>query len=175
MIGAVMFSANTLFIFAAAVPASHSSYLRIPGMQLPFRLRGKQTWPKKGRKVRKITSAKKACTHRHVAVTEGVAPKARRPFALFVRENNEVEKGSSRLAFAAEMRRLGAMWASLPDADKAKYRERCLEEFAKQRQALRLHVVCPFVTVAGNWKLISWNRRKNICPNPSSAWKLKLK
>ena len=76
---------------------------------------------------------------RKAAVAEGMAPKARRPFALFVLENSAVPKGSAKADFLKEMKRLGRKWGALPQADKDKYKLRCKQEFTEQRDALKIH------------------------------------
>ena len=59
---------------------------------------------------------------------EGLVPKARKHFALYVMEKSQVKAGAGRDAFTLEMRRLGREWAD--------YRERRAAEFQCQRDAL---------------------------------------
>ena len=75
-------------------------------------------------------------TLRAAAVKEGLAPKARKAFALYVMDKSQVKAGAGRDAFALEMRRLGREWAALPSSLKAHYRERSATEFQCQRDAL---------------------------------------
>ncbi|CAJ1367828.1 unnamed protein product, partial [Effrenium voratum] len=71
------------------------------------------------------------------AVTEGLAPKARRPFALFLKEKSQALKGSTRDDCAAEMKKLGAEWKRLSDAEKNVYKAMCQQEFMSQRSAMK--------------------------------------
>ena len=75
-------------------------------------------------------------TVRATAVKEGLAPKARKAFALYVMEKSQVKAGAGRDAFALEMKRLGREWAALPSSLKAHYHERSAAEFQCQRDAL---------------------------------------
>ena len=75
-------------------------------------------------------------TLRATAVKEGLAPKARKAFALYVMEKSQVKAGAGRDAFALEMKRLGREWAALPSSLKAHYHERSAAEFQCQRDAL---------------------------------------
>ncbi|CAK9084963.1 Ribosomal protein S6 kinase alpha-2 (S6K-alpha-2) (90 kDa ribosomal protein S6 kinase 2) (p90-RSK 2) (p90RSK2) (MAP kinase-activated protein kinase 1c) (MAPK-activated protein kinase 1c) (MAPKAP kinase 1c) (MAPKAPK-1c) (Ribosomal S6 kinase 3) (RSK-3) (pp90RSK3), partial [Durusdinium trenchii] len=102
-----------------------------------LRLRGKQPWPKPACSVKTKKRPKGDLTQRMAAVRDGFAPKACRPFALFLKKHSEVPKGSSRDCFAKEMQRLGKLWASLPENEKAKYRALCVEEYARQRDSLK--------------------------------------
>jgi len=67
-------------------------------------------------------------------VKEGLVPKARKHFALYVMEKSQVKAGAGRDAFTLEMRRLGREWAALPSTLKAHYRRAA--EFQCQRDAL---------------------------------------
>ena len=102
-----------------------------------LRLRGKQPWPKPACSVKTKKRPRGDLTQRMAAVRDGFAPKACRPFALFLKKHSEVPKGSSRDCFAKEMQRLGKLWASLPENEKAKYRALCVEEYARQRDSLK--------------------------------------
>ena len=80
------------------------------------------------------------------AIQQGLIPKARKAFALFLQENSKVDKGASREAFAQDMKNMGQLWAALPDDQKKAYRERSLQEVATQHAAmmrLGLHVRQP--------------------------------
>ena len=92
------------------------------------RLRGKTSPPQQ--------SKTRHQTLRAAAVKEGLAPKARKAFALYVMDRSQVKAGAGRDAFALEMRRLGREWAALPSSLKAHYRERSATEFQCQRDAL---------------------------------------
>ena len=92
------------------------------------RLRGKTSPPQQ--------SKTRHQTLRAAAVKEGLAPKARKAFALYVMDKSQVKAGAGRDAFALEMRRLGREWAALPSSLKAHYRERSATEFQCQRDAL---------------------------------------
>jgi len=65
-----------------------------------------------------------------------VIPKARRAFALFLKERSCVKPGASKLEFAAEMKKLGKIWSSLGDAEKAPYQDQSNAEFLARRTAL---------------------------------------
>ena len=85
-------------------------------------------------------------TDRSRAVHQGLIPKARKAFALFLQENSKVDKGSSKEAFAQDMKKIGQLWAALPDDQKRVYQERSLQEMAAQHAAmmrLGLHVRHP--------------------------------
>ena len=132
----------SLIIIASSFPAVLAAIksLSFPSMPPPtIRLVGKQRWPRLGSK-QKAPIRKRS--KRAVHVQEGLAPKARRPFALFVQESNAVPKGSSKEAFALEMRRLGKLWKNLPQNEKKKYQELCSEEFATQRTTLKANGIC---------------------------------
>ena len=72
---------------------------------------------------------------------QGLAPKACRPFALYLKKNSTVQKGASRAEHAAEMKRLGQAWKRLPSSEKDAYRAQCQDEFQAQRQSLRIQGV----------------------------------
>ena len=72
---------------------------------------------------------------------QGLAPKACRPFALYLKKNSTVQKGASRSEHAAEMKRLGQAWKRLPSSEKDAYRAQCQDEFQEQRQSLRIQGV----------------------------------
>ena len=72
---------------------------------------------------------------------QGLAPKACRPFALYLKKNSTVQKGASRAEHAAEMKRLGQAWKRLPSSEKDAYRAQCQDEFQEQRQSLRIQGV----------------------------------
>ena len=74
---------------------------------------------------------------------EKLAPKARRPFPLFVKENCVVKKGASREEFLAEMRRLSSLWHALPEKQRQNYRTQSAHEFAPQRNELAAHGILP--------------------------------
>ena len=69
----------------------------------------------------------------------GLAPKARRAFAIFVAERGTAKKGDPKEAHSVELKRLGKLWKQLPDEEKATYKERSSAEFAAQRAALVRH------------------------------------
>ena len=58
-----------------------------------------------------------------------VVPKARKAFAIFSKERSCVKPGASKFEFTAEMKRLGKVWSSLPDAEKAPYQDQSKAEF----------------------------------------------
>ena len=112
-----------------------------------FRLHGKQRWPretKNGHPHKKAAGAGCAVKQasrkslRCKAVAEGVLPKARRPFALFMLEKSKVKKGSSRKEFLDEMQLLGTLWSALSEAEKEKYKVQSKNEFNEQRHAMRV-------------------------------------
>ena len=84
------------------------------------------------------TKAKKkqSSTCRAVAVKDGLIPKARRAFALFVKDSAKKLSGSARDDCRQEMQRMGKAWRALPAAEKAKYHKQSAAEFEVQRQAL---------------------------------------
>lgn len=73
----------------------------------------------------------------------GLAPKARRAFAIFVAERGTAKKGDPKEAHSVELKRLGKLWKQLPDEEKATYKERSSAEFAAQRAALVRHGTLP--------------------------------
>ena len=80
--------------------------------------------------IRKPNLARKA------ALLEGLAPKACKPFALFVKQHCRIKKGSSRAESAADMKRLGAQWRKLSEHEKRRYKEQSCLQYHHQRQAL---------------------------------------
>ena len=106
------------------------------------RLHGKQPWPahadKTRGKERKPRRSRKGGVTRKAIAAEGLIPKARRPFALYVKENSTVPKGSSREDFQNEMKRLGKAFRALSDAEHQEYKERCHAEFLQQRDAMKI-------------------------------------
>ena len=73
-----------------------------------------------------------------MAVSEGVVPKARRPFALFLQDHAKIKPGASRQEFANEMKQLGLEWKSLAAKEKQVYKSKSDDEFAAQRQAMKI-------------------------------------
>ena len=74
--------------------------------------------------------------NRRALVSLGLAPRASRPFALFLKEQYAVEKKASRAEHQAEMKRVGAMWRNLDPESKATFRAKSQEQFNSQRQAV---------------------------------------
>lgn len=98
-----------------------------------FRLRTKQALrPRQWKK----TPKKK--TERILAVQTGRAPKACKPFALYMKATYQLAKGASKAEHNEEMKRLGRMWRTLPEAVKSKYVEESRTSFSAQREALRV-------------------------------------
>ena len=79
---------------------------------------------------------RKAATFRMAAVKEGIVPKARKAFAIYLKEKNQVARGASKEKFLSEMRRLAKAWKTLSCEDKNQYREASKQEFQMQRVAL---------------------------------------
>lgn len=79
---------------------------------------------------------KKQRTKRLTAVGQGLVPKARKAFALFLMENASVGKGAARTDFIADMKRVGKLWEALSAQDKEVYNERSRKEFQAQRTAM---------------------------------------
>ena len=99
------------------------------------RVRGKQPPP-----AAKATARRRGRkTVRAAVIRDGGAPKARKAFALFVKDYSRAEKGQPRSVFAAEMQRLGKQWRSLPQEEKKKYELLSRREFAEQQAALKMH------------------------------------
>ena len=109
-----------------------------------FRLTFKQPLPSAKRskeaKCSRPRNARRA-TARRVAVSDGIAPKARNAFALFMKGQNKVKKGASKEEFQHEMRRIGRAWRALSQSEKNKYKETSRSEFVAQRDALKMHGV----------------------------------
>ena len=78
-----------------------------------FRLRFKQPCPP-----RKDKCQSREHIARKAAVSEGLVPKARRPFALFLKEKSILKPGSSRLQYQKEMKKLGRAWKALLPAER---------------------------------------------------------
>lgn len=96
------------------------------------RIRGKTTLNKSnGRK-----PPPKRIRHRKELVKQGLAPKACRPFALFLKEQYAVGKNAGRAEHQAEMKRVSAMWKNLDAESKALFQTKSQEQFESQRQIL---------------------------------------
>ena len=98
-----------------------------------FRLRFKQPWPCPPRKNKR----QRRETVRKIAVSEGLVPKACRPFALFLQEKSVLKPGSSRLQYQKEMKKLGRAWKALLPAEQQQYKVKCQDEFLQQRAAMK--------------------------------------
>ena len=82
----------------------------------------------------------------HAGCFRGMAPKACRPFALFMKTCSQVRKGASRSEHFEEIKRLGKAWKQLPLAEQNQYRRKSQDLFQEQRATLRSHGVrlrCP--------------------------------
>ena len=105
------------------------------------RLRGKQPCPqrvkKNGQKSKGKQTKPKRDTIRCQALKDGLLPPARRPFALFVKDNVRGQKGGGRSEWRLEMKRLGAMWHKLPIDQKKRYFDQSNAEFAKQHFVMK--------------------------------------
>ena len=79
-----------------------------------------------------VSQLRKAC------IKEGGAPRACKPFALFVKKNGALGKGSgsSRADHIDEMKRLGKAWRALSANEKAVYQKESLASFCEQHKAL---------------------------------------
>ena len=75
---------------------------------------------------------------RKAITAEGLIPKARRPFAFYVKENSTVPKGSSRADSQNEMKKFGKSFRALSDAEHQEYKEGCHAEFLQQRDAMKI-------------------------------------
>ena len=107
----------------------------------PFRVRGKRS-PKDLIARKKLkTKRRSRVSERRAAIGDGLAPKACRPFALFMKDHCNVHKGASKDAHAQEMKRLGQKWRDLPPSEKEAYRAKCAAEFEAQRVQLRVQGV----------------------------------
>ena len=107
-----------------------------PNVAPRWRLRGK-TKPSVAKRVVPQTS-KTGKGLRAAAVAQGLCPKARRPFALFLQQHSMLRKGdgSSRQQHQFEMRRISALWKALPPAQKDEWKLKSAEETRSQREAL---------------------------------------
>lgn len=74
--------------------------------------------------------------NRRKLVSLGLAPKACKPFALFLKEQYAVGKQASRAEHQAEMKRLSAMWKNLDAESKAPFQTKSQEQFESQRKVL---------------------------------------
>ena len=79
---------------------------------------------------------KKRRSIRAPAAKQGLAPKARKAFAIFLKEKSSVAKGASREACLNDMKRVAAAWRLLPESEKAKYKACSAAEFKAQRDSL---------------------------------------
>ena len=93
--------------------------------------------------------SRKTCTVLSEAVRSGLAPKARKPFALFVMENSLLKPGAKKHEHQAELKRLGQAWKGLPEDQQAHYKKRSAAEFETQQQTLK-SVQLPNVNVSGH-------------------------
>eukprot|EP00435_Cladocopium_sp_Y103_P023732 s2481_g5.t1 len=74
---------------------------------------------------------------RKAALKDGLCPKARRPFAIYLSENYQLKRGQgSKDEHAREMKRVGAQWKRLSAAKKATYHARSAEEVRQQHIAM---------------------------------------
>lgn len=90
-----------------------------------------------------VSKTKSQPSSRVKAVHEGLIPKARKAFALYLMEHTAVHKGAPKEAFLADMKKVGRMWAVLPDEQKNVYKVRSQQEFQAQQDAMMrvgLHV-----------------------------------
>ena len=92
---------------------------------------------------------KRKPTFRMKAVAEGMAPKACRPFALFMKNCCRVRKGASKSEHIREMKRLGKAWKQLSEAERAEYRRQSQDLFREQRSCLRSHGIPFWCSTAG--------------------------
>ena len=95
--------------------------------------------PARKPKAQRSRARASGATARSAAIKEGVAPKARKPFALFMMEHGQLRKGASREAFQQEMKRLAQEWKSLPASSRQKFKDMSSQEEARQRAALSEH------------------------------------
>ena len=82
-----------------------------------------------------------------------VVPKARKAFAIFLKERSCVKPGACKFEFAAAMKRLGQVWSSLLDAEKAPYQDQSKAEFLARRAAL-LQIGIPLRNIISKQKEI---------------------
>ena len=101
---------------------------------------------------------------------EGLVPKARKAFALFLKERSCVKPGACKFEFAAEMKRLGQVWSSLLDAEKAPYQDQSKAEFLARRAAL-LQMGIPLRNVIAKQKEI---QPQLSDPEPAAGAMVKL-
>lgn len=126
-------------------------------------------------KLQKTCKAKlKAQISRAEAVKEGLIPKARRAFALFTQEQSSVATGSSREAFAAELKELGRKWSALPEAEKAIYKARSAAEFQAQREKMVRCGMFVRGSLEPRDKLHEDNNDKRDCDQDQSLKNLKI-
>ena len=102
-----------------------------------------------------------------------VVPKARKAFALFLKEKSCVKPGASKLEFAAEMKRLGKVWSSLKDAEKAPYQDRSNAEFLARRTAL-LQMGVPLRPITGTAAEQKESQPQLHDPEPAAGAMVKL-
>ena len=81
----------------------------------------------------------KAQSLRRQAVKDGLAPKARKSFAIFFEEHSRVKKGASKAEFQNEMKQLGKVWHGMSEEQQRPYKKRSTDEFQEQRSALAVH------------------------------------
>jgi hypothetical protein len=110
------------------------------------RLRGKQAPSGGWRKVKKTKTTKRCSKPRSIraaAVAEGLVPKARRAFPLFLKQKSTAGKGATREQCRNELRRLASLWNNMTPKQKDNFRTKSATEFATQREQMRvsgLHV-----------------------------------
>ena len=123
------------------------------------RLKGKHSVQQHQKMVRKA-KPKRQPTLRMKAVAEGMAPKACRPFALFMKFHSQVRKGASKSEHLQEMRRLGHAWKQLSEVARDEYRKKSQDLFREQRSSLRANGV-PFRTTVAS--------EEDTCTNAAMA------
>ena len=99
-----------------------------------------------------------------------VVRKATKAFALFLKERSCVKPGASKFEFTAEMKRLGKVWSSLRDAEKAPYQDQSKAEFLARRAAL-LQMGIPLRNVIAKQKEI---QPQLSDPEPAAGAMVKL-
>ena len=108
----------------------------VPRFRLTFKQPLQSAKQPEGAKHSRPCRARKP-TERRAAVSEGVVPKARNAFALFMKQHNKVKKGASKQEFQREMQRIGKAWKALSQSEKDKYKDRSRLEFMEQRDAMK--------------------------------------
>lgn len=83
-----------------------------------------------------VTKQQKQANKRKAAIAQGLVPKARRGFALFVMDHSKVPAGATKQEHIAAMQAMSKEWKKMTEEQKAVFKARSAQEFQSQRDAL---------------------------------------